>query len=70
MNKCEQAQINIDKLISELGKDYQINMENGFKFGHEKEPPTLEWRRKLMTIQTCITRYGKHIEAFRPDLKI
>lgn len=33
-------------------------------------PPTLEWRRKLMTLYSCITRYGKHIEAFKPDLKI
>ena len=23
-----------------------------------------------MTIQTCITRYGRHIEAFKPDLKV
>ena len=68
MNKCEQAQINIDKLISELGKDYQMNMESGFSY--HQEPPTLVWRKKLMTIQTCIMRYGKHIEAFKSDLKI
>lgn len=64
MNKCEQAQINIDKLISELGREYQSNMSKGFAY--QGEPPTLNWREKLMTIQTCITRYGKHIEAFKP----
>lgn len=43
-------------------------MKNDFKC--HSNPPTLEWRKKLMTIYTCITRYGKHIEAFKSDLKI
>ena len=43
---------------------------NKKSFIYEDLPPTLEWRRKLMTIQSCIARYGKHIEAFRADIKI
>ena len=68
MNKCEQAQINIDKAINEVKTICDKIEKQSFNF--EELPPTLLWRKKLMAIQFCITRYGKHIEAFRPDIKI
>lgn len=35
MNKCEQAQINIDRLISEFGKEYQLKLETNFTLDKE-----------------------------------
>ena len=32
MNKCEEAQISIDKMISDIAKEYEKNMMNQFNF--------------------------------------
>lgn len=39
-------------------------------FSQKDFPELLAWRKKLMTIQFCIIRYSKHIEAIKTDLKI
>ena len=39
MNKCEQAQIAIDKMISDIAKEYEKNMIKNFDF--KEDPPTL-----------------------------
>lgn len=43
-------------------------MKSGFE--HKEFPELLDWRKKLMTIQFCVMRYSKHIEAIKPDIKI
>ena len=64
MNKCEQAQIGIDRQIDLILQTCH-NGVVAFPF----KAPLIEWRQKLMTLQTCIVRYAKHIEALVPNCK-
>lgn len=48
MNKCEQSQININKMISEMAKKYEAAAKNSFY--HSKFPEFESWRKQLMTI--------------------
>lgn len=64
MNKCEQAQINIDKQIDAIA-DVCQNGQTHFPV----KPTFIDWREQLMTLQTCIVRYAKHIEAIVPNCK-
>ncbi len=59
MNKCEQAQMNINNMINDLKKIYEKEAQKNFQ--HETFPDLLAWRQKLMTLQFCIMRYSKHI---------
>jgi hypothetical protein len=63
MNKCEQAQISIDNQITAF---LDIANQGAPHFPHKE---FLLWRQKLMTIQTCIFKYAKHIEAIVPNCK-
>lgn len=62
MAKCEQAQLNLDKMLEELAAELEVKSID--------KPSSLEIRRRLMTIRSCIARYAKHIDAFRPDTKL
>lgn len=64
MNKCEQAQINIDKQIDRL-----LDICHNASPHYPQKPSFISWRQKLMTLQTCIVRYAKHIEAIVPNCK-
>lgn len=55
-------------MVSNLAREYEKYASKSFK--HQVMPDFLLWRKKLMTVQFCIMRYSKHIEAFKPDLKI
>ena len=68
MNKCEQAQISIKKQVDVMTEVYDKQNSKGFKF--IDRPSTLDWRRKLMTLFTCIEKYAKHLEALKKELKI
>jgi GTP1/Obg family GTP-binding protein len=61
MAKCEQAQQNIEKMMADLRTELERS---------NKKPNTLDIRRRLMEIRSCIGRYAKHIEALRADAKI
>lgn len=52
MNKCEQAQLSINKQLEQLVEIYQRENAQGFKA--ETRPETLKWRKQLMTLFTCI----------------
>ena len=41
-----------------------------FKTENYEKPKTLEWRKQLMTVYSCIQKYAKHIEAIKPDIEI
>ena len=58
MNKCEQAQISIDKQIEAF---LDICSKGAPHF--PDKPSFGLWRQKLMTLQTCIVRYAKQIEG-------
>jgi hypothetical protein len=58
MNKCEQAQISIDKQI----ESFLDICSKGSPYYPEK-PSFGLWRQRLMTLQNCITRYARHIEG-------
>ena len=58
MNKCEQSQISIDNQLDSL-----TSLTSSVIDQYPHQPEILEWRAKLVTIQSCIVRYGKHIEA-------
>lgn len=68
MNKCEKAQINIDDQIKKIEEEYFSAKNIGFRY--KQQPHTLKWRSLSMTVQTCIVRYAKHIEALNANLKV
>lgn len=60
MNKCEQAQISIEEQIKLIESYCNKGVNSN----------SLELRKILMTVQTCIMRYAQHLEALVPNLKI
>ena len=56
MNKCEQAQISIDKQI-----DAVLEFSNNGGLSFPSRPEFNTWRSRLMTLQSCIIRYARHI---------
>ena len=58
MNKCEQAQISIDRQINALIDLYSKN-----SIHYPEKPAFNQWRQKFMTLQSCIVRYARHIDA-------
>ena len=60
MNKCEKSQLSINQQIQALYEIYAKESSKGFHNQGQK-PETLQWRKKLMAVYTCIERYSKHI---------
>jgi golgin subfamily A member 4 len=62
MNKCEQAQISIDRQIEAINETWQHGGSH-----YPQRSSFLEWRQQLITLQSCMVRYAKHIEAIVPN---
>lgn len=56
MNKCEQAQISIDNQITTI---LEVTAKGAPHY--PVKPDFLLWRQKLITLQSCIVRYARHI---------
>jgi hypothetical protein len=59
----------MDKLI-ELFRTFDQSRDKRYFFLDQKSQLSLEIRKILMTLRTCMERYGNHIEAFKEDNKM
>ena len=69
MTKCEVAQTGVEGLVSRLEG---LLGEFASTQDHSRRPVplSLDLRRVLLSAQTCMVHYGRHLEAFREEAKV
>ena len=69
MTKCEVAQTGMESLISRLES---LLGEFASTQDHSQRPVPLsiDLRRVLLSAQTCMVHYGRHLEGFREEAKV
>jgi len=67
MTKCEKSQECIENLLNQIRKNYEFYLSaDPSEFSKMKPTFSLQMRKILMSLRSCIARYAAHIEALKP----
>ena len=69
MTKCEVAQSGMESLVFRL-EQLLGEFASTQDFSQRPVPLSLDLRRVLLSAQTCMVHYGRHLEAFREEAKV